>query len=101
MLREGLIEIIYRIADNINTDDPHSKLQQSQITALAYGALNILDDVEGISLYREQIKVLLTMLTKRAPLHARSTIAYQVLFCLNRCVAVAAEEEKYRGDYFF
>lgn len=81
MKKDGLQTLLRKIADNIHD----KKLEHREITALAHGALQILDEIDGISLYRDEIEILLRMLTTRAPHHARSSIAKQALHYLNLC----------------
>lgn len=100
MLRDGLFSILRKVADNIHD----KKLEHREITALAHGALKILDDIEGISLYRNEIEILLKMLTTRAPHHARSSLAnqamsYLALCSLHSCIEDHLKKEQGQDDF--
>ncbi|ULP74168.1 hypothetical protein BDGGKGIB_03831 [Nodularia sphaerocarpa UHCC 0038] len=100
MLRDGLIKIVRRISNN--TSD--KTLEHRDITALAHGALQILDDIEGISMCRDEIETLLRMLTTRAPHHARSRLARELLHYLSICssnVSYSDDSKKPQGQESF
>jgi hypothetical protein len=75
----AVITQLERIARNKGELDHH------EILVIAYGLLNVLDEVSGIEPHwRDEIELYLRMLTKRSPHHARRIMAEQCLHYLRK-----------------
>ncbi|MDB9372803.1 hypothetical protein [Nodularia sphaerocarpa] len=94
MLRDGLIKILKTIADN--TDG--NKLEHREVTALAYSAFNLVDEIEGISYHKDEIRFLLKALTLRAPHYSRSILAKEALYYIDKCVYFSSLETELNSE---
>ncbi|MBK1987279.1 hypothetical protein A0J48_006975 [Sphaerospermopsis aphanizomenoides BCCUSP55] len=84
-----VIEQLERIARNKDGE----KLTHHEVTVIAYGILNVLDDVYGIDC-RDEVELYLRMLTKRSPHHARCLQADQCIKYLRK----GGESKKSEGS---
>ncbi|WP_413175396.1 hypothetical protein [Anabaena azotica] len=79
--KTAIITQLERIARN-NKD---GKLTHHEILVIAHGILNVLDDVMDIDInHINEINLFLTMMTKRAPHHAKCVMADQCLSLLRK-----------------
>lgn len=77
--KSAVISQLERIARKQNDLDHHA------ILVIAYGILNVLDDVADIEISCiNEINLFLTMMTKRAPHHAKRVMAEQCLILLRK-----------------
>jgi hypothetical protein len=88
--KASIISQLKRIADNKNG----KYLDHHQVLVIAYGIINVLDDVADIdTFYLGEIELYLRMLTKRSPHHARCIQAQECINYLRKgCEPKKSEE---------
>lgn len=69
--------------ERITRNKDGNRLTHHEVTVIAYGILNVLDDVYGIDC-RAEVELYLRMLTKRSPHHARCLLANQCIEYLRK-----------------